>query len=128
MQKEVGQWQEQVQVLQERLDRVHIAHQEAEEEEQVLQQLKLACILPEDQQRDSSLHQLSGELTTGADRQACAAMHEEDRVTKKRTDYAFWSQLTKAPERGGCWASLWASTVITPWSKVQARLMAQVRI
>ncbi len=63
MQKEVGQWQEQVQVLQERLDRVHIAHQEAEEEEQVLQQLKLACMLPEDQQRNSAVHQLSGELS-----------------------------------------------------------------
>ncbi|KAA6417193.1 MAG: hypothetical protein FRX49_12830 [Trebouxia sp. A1-2] len=63
-QKEVGQWQwqEQVQVLQERLSRVHIAHQEAEEEEQVLQQLKLACMLPEDQQRNSALHQLSEAL------------------------------------------------------------------
>ncbi len=89
VQKEVGQWQEQVQVLQERLDRVHIAHQEAEEEEQVLQQLKLACILPDDQQRDSALHQLSGELSIRVFRQDCAAMHEQDRVRKKRTDYAF---------------------------------------
>ncbi|DBA77071.1 TPA: hypothetical protein ACH3X1_009658 [Trebouxia sp. C0004] len=61
-QKEVGQWQQQVQVLQERLDRVHIAHQQAEEEEQVLQQLKLACMLPEDQQRDSAVYQLSEAL------------------------------------------------------------------
>lgn len=78
-------------MLQERLDRVHIAHHEAEEEEQVLQQLKLACILPEDQQRNSALHQLSGELSTEAERQDRAAMHEQDRVRKKRTDCAFWS-------------------------------------
>ncbi len=78
-------------MLQEQLDRVHIAHQEAEEEEQVLQQLKLACILPEDQQRNSALHQLSGELSTEAERQDRAAMHEQDRVRKKRTDCAFWS-------------------------------------
>lgn len=88
VQKEVGQWQEQVQVLQQRLDRVHIAHQEAEEEEQVLQQLKMACMLPEDQQRDLALHQLSGELSTEAERQACAAMHEQHRERKKRAEYA----------------------------------------
>ncbi len=91
VQKEVGQWQEQVQVLQQRLDRVHIAHQEAEEEEQVLQQLKLACMLPEDQQRDSALHQLSGELSTEEERQDCAAMHEQQhRERKKRTDSDLW--------------------------------------
>ena len=61
MQKEAQQRQEQVAVLQARLDRVHAAQQEAEEEEQVLQQLRLACMLPEEQQRETSaLHHLSG--------------------------------------------------------------------
>lgn len=50
-------------MLQDRLDRVHAAQQEAEDEEQVLQQLRLACILPEEQQRETSaLHHLSGLL------------------------------------------------------------------
>lgn len=49
--------------LQAWLDRVHVAQQEAEEEEEVLQQLKLACILPEDQQSETTaLHHLSGLL------------------------------------------------------------------
>ena len=63
MQKEAQQRQEQVAVLQDRLDRLHAAQQEAEDEEQVLQQLRLACILPEEQQRETSaLHHLSGLL------------------------------------------------------------------
>lgn len=63
VQKEIQQRQEHLEDLQARLDRVHKAQQEAEEEEEVLQQLKLACILPEEQQREvTGLHHLSGLL------------------------------------------------------------------
>ena len=42
---------------------MHVAQQQAEEEEEVLQQLKLACVLPEDEQREAAgAHQLSGLL------------------------------------------------------------------
>ena len=61
VQKEIQQRQEHLEDLQTRLDLVHKAQQEAEEEEEVLQQLKLACILPEEQQHETtSLHHLSG--------------------------------------------------------------------
>ena len=62
LQKEVGKWREQLEDMQQQLDRVHVAHQEAEEEEAVLQQLKLACLLPAEQDHEAAaLHQLSGE-------------------------------------------------------------------
>lgn len=69
LQKEVVQGQQQLKVLQERLDRVQVAHKQAEEEEEVLQQLKLACLLPEEQQQASAMHQLSGGLPASS---ACA--------------------------------------------------------
>ena len=72
LQKEVVQWQQQLKVLQERLDRVHTAHKQAEEEEGMLQQLKLACLLPEEQQHASAMHQLSGVLPALLANPACA--------------------------------------------------------
>lgn len=61
LQREIQQRQEHLEDLQARLDRVHKAQHEAEEEEEVLQQLKLACTLPEEQQHETAgLHHLSG--------------------------------------------------------------------
>lgn len=61
LQREIQQRQEHLEELQARLDRVHKAQHEAEEEEEVLQQLKLACSLPEEQQHETAgLHHLSG--------------------------------------------------------------------
>lgn len=65
--------------LQARLDRVHVAQQEAEEEEEVFQQLKLACRLPEQQQLETTaLHHLSG--------LPCHARTRESKEQEQETD------------------------------------------